>query len=207
VVVGVLIIVPLLAVLIGALHLVPDSATRTPHGSTRSVPACPSPPSAPSCTPSFRPRAAASTASIVNFAIGAVLTVVFVAWEMRRDDPMLDIALFRNAASPPAARPLPSVLRHGRHRVPAGPVPAVRARVHPACRRLALVPAAIGMLSAPAPVPTSAEMHGGRIAVTAGTLIAAAGVAVQAVPSTVAKRAHRCRPACSASVPACDAAA
>ena len=37
-----------------------------------------------------------------------------------------------------------------------------------------------GCCSAPAPAPTSPQMHGGRIAVTAGTLIAAAGVAVQA---------------------------
>ena len=37
-----------------------------------------------------------STSSIVNFVVGAAMMVVFVGWEIRRDDPMLDMTLFRN---------------------------------------------------------------------------------------------------------------
>jgi hypothetical protein len=50
----------------------------------------------------------------------------------------------------------------------------------PLAAGLALVPAAIGMLLGAGAGAHLAQMHGGRIAVTAGTLIATAGVAVQA---------------------------
>jgi MFS family permease len=49
----------------------------------------------------------------------------------------------------------------------------------PLAAGLALVPAAIGMLLGTGAGAHLAQMHGGRIAVTAGTLIATAGVAVQ----------------------------
>ena len=50
----------------------------------------------------------------------------------------------------------------------------------PLAAGFALVPAAIGMLLGTGAGAHLAQMHGGRIAVTAGTLIATAGVAVQA---------------------------
>jgi MFS family permease len=50
----------------------------------------------------------------------------------------------------------------------------------PMAAGFALVPAAIGMLLGTGAGAHLAAMHGGRITVTAGTVIAAAGVAVQA---------------------------
>ena len=50
----------------------------------------------------------------------------------------------------------------------------------PLASGFALVPAAIGMLLGTGAGAHLAEMHGGRVTVTTGTLLAAAGVAVQA---------------------------
>ena len=117
----------------------PTPATRTRHGSTRSERSCRSPRSAHSSTPSSRhpsaagPRRRRWSTSQSERQSGSS----FVAWEMRRDDPMLDIS--------PVPQPQllrrqhharPAVLRHGRHRVPAGAVPPVRPRLHAAGRRL-----------------------------------------------------------------------
>ncbi len=106
---------------------------------SRSAPACRSPRSARSSTPSSRHPSSGwtSTAVAVNFAVGAAIAVA-----VRRlgDAPRRPDA--RHAAVPQPQllrrqhRPRPAVLRHGRHRVPAGAVPAVRARLHPARRRV-----------------------------------------------------------------------
>jgi EmrB/QacA subfamily drug resistance transporter len=39
-----------------------------------------------------------STVTLASFAIGIVVLVAFVVWELRQDEPMLDIRLFRNRA-------------------------------------------------------------------------------------------------------------
>ena len=133
--------VPLLAVaFVGALHLVPDSrdphATRLdPVGALLSIAAIGSIVyaiiEAPASGWTSTARRSPPSRS------GAATAVVFVGWEMRRDD-----ADARPAAVPQPQllrrqrRPRHAVLRHGRHRVPAGAVPAVHPRLHAARRRL-----------------------------------------------------------------------
>ena len=110
-----------------------------------------------------------------------MIAVVFVGWEMRRDDPMLDIALFRNRSFSAGSIALALLFF-----AMAGTVFLQAQYLQfildytPLAAGFALVPAAIGMLLGTGAGAHLAEMHGGRIAVTTGTLIAAAGVAVQA---------------------------
>src|SRR5687767_11230501 len=86
--------VPLLAAaFIGSMHVVPDSrdphATRLdPVGAVLSIASISSLVYAIIQAPE---RGWASTASLVNFAVGIAIGIMFVAWEMHRDDPMLDI--------------------------------------------------------------------------------------------------------------------
>jgi EmrB/QacA subfamily drug resistance transporter len=176
--------VPLLvAALVGAVHLVPDSrdphATRLdPVGAVLSIAAIGSLVYAIIQAPE---RGWTSTASLVNFAVGAVIGIVFVAWEMRRNDPMLDIALFRNRSFSGGSIALTLLFF-----AMAGTVFLQAQYLQfildytPLAAGFALVPAAIGMLLGTGAGAHLATMHGGRITVTAGTLIAAAGVAVQA---------------------------
>ena len=176
--------VPLLvAAFVGALHLVPDSrdphATRLdPVGAVLSIAAISTLVYAIIQAPE---RGWTSTASVVNFAIGAAIAVVFVGWEMHRDDPMLDMSLFRNRSFSAGSIALALLFF-----AMAGTVFLQAQYLQfvldytPLAAGFALVPAAIGMLLGTGAGAHLAEMHGGRIAVTAGTLIAAAGVAVQA---------------------------
>ena len=132
--------VPLLvAAFVGALHLVPDSrdphATRLdPVGAVLSIAAISTLVYAIIQAPE---RGWTSTASLVNFAVGTA-----IGDRVRRlgDAPRRADARHRAVPQPQLLRrqhrPRPAVLRHGRHRVPAGPVPAVRPRLHPAGRRL-----------------------------------------------------------------------
>jgi EmrB/QacA subfamily drug resistance transporter len=176
--------VPLLvAAFVGALHLVPDSrdphATRLdPVGAVLSIVAISSLVYAIIQAPE---RGWTSTASVVNFAIGAAIGIVFVAWEIRRDDPMLDIALFRSRGFSAGSIALTLLFF-----AMAGTVFLQAQYLQfildytPLAAGFALVPAAIGMLLGTGAGAHLAANHGGRITVTAGTLIAAAGVAVQA---------------------------
>ncbi len=176
--------VPLLvAALIGAMHLVPDSrdphATRLdPIGAGLSIAAISTLVYAIIQAPE---RGWTSGSSVVNFAVGAVIAVVFVGWEIRCDDPMLDMTLFRNRSFSAGSLALALLFfaMAGTVFVQAQYLQFVL-QYTPLAAGFALVPAAIGMLLGTGAGAHLAEMHGGRIAVTAGTLIAAAGVATQA---------------------------
>ena len=171
------------AALVGAVHLVPDSrdphATRLdPVGAVLSIAAIGSLVYAIIQAPE---RGWTSTASLVNFAVGTAIGIVFVAWEMRRDDPMLDIGLFRNRSFSAGSIALTLLFF-----AMAGTVFLQAQYLQfildytPLAAGFALVPAAIGMLLGTGAGAHLAAMHGGRITVTTGTLIATAGVAVQA---------------------------
>jgi EmrB/QacA subfamily drug resistance transporter len=176
--------VPVLIVaFVGALHLVPDSrdphATRLdPVGAVLSIAAIGSLVYAIIQGPE---RGWSSTASLANFAVGAAIGIVFVAWEMRRDDPMLDIGLFRNRSFSAGSIALTLLFF-----AMAGTVFLQAQYLQfildytPLAAGFALVPAAIGMLLGTGAGAHLAAMRGGRITVTTGTLIATTGVAVQA---------------------------
>lgn len=176
--------VPLLvAAFIGALHLVPDSrdphATRLdPIGAALSIGAISTLVYAIIQAPE---RGWTSTSSVVNFAVGTVVGILFVGWEMRRDDPMLDIALFRNRSFSAGSIALALLFfaMAGAVFLQAQYLQFVL-EYTPLAAGFALVPAAIGMLLGTGAGAHLAASHGGRIAVTAGTLLATAGVAVQA---------------------------
>ncbi len=176
--------VPLLvAAFVGALHLVPDSrdphATRLdPVGAVLSIAAISTLVYAIIQAPE---RGWTSSASLVNFAVGTVIAILFVGWEMRRDEPMLDMSLFRNRSFSAGSLALALLFF-----AMAGTVFLQAQYLQfvldytPLAAGLALVPAAIGMLLGTGAGAHLAQMHGGRIAITAGTLIATGGVAVQA---------------------------
>ncbi len=176
--------VPLLvAAFVGAMHLVPDSrdphATRLdPVGAVLSIAAISSLVYATIQAPE---RGWTSTASVVNFAAGTAIAILFVGWEVRRDDPMLDIALFRNRgfSAGSIALALLFFAMAGTVFLQAQYLQFVL-EYTPLAAGFALVPAAIGMLLGTGAGAHLASMHGGRITVTTGTLIATAGVAVQA---------------------------
>jgi len=176
--------VPLLvAAFIGALHLIPDSrdphATRLdPIGAVLSIAAISTLVYAIIQAPE---RGWTSTASLVNFAVGTAIGAVFVVWEMRRDDPMLDIALFRNRSFSAGSIALALLFfaMAGTVFLQAQYLQFVL-EYTPLAAGFALIPAAIGMLLGTGAGAHLAAMHGGRVAVTAGTLIASAGVAAQA---------------------------
>src|SRR3954447_14563442 len=171
----------LLAAFIGALHLVPDSrdpqATRLdPVGAVLSIAAIGTLVYAIIQAPE---RGWTSSASLVNFAVGAAIGIGFIAWEIHRDDPMLDIALFRNRSFSGGSIALTLLFF-----AMAGTVFLQAQYLQfildytPLAAGFALVPAAIGMLLGTGTGAHLATMHGGRITVTAGTVIAATGVAV-----------------------------
>ncbi|HEX6659498.1 MAG TPA: MFS transporter, partial [Ilumatobacter sp.] len=174
--------VPLLVIAIaGALHLVPDSrdphATRLdPIGAVLSIAAISSLVYAIVQAPESGWTA---ESSIVNFSIGAVLAVVFVVWELRRDDPMLDVSLFRRRGFSAGSITLTLLffamagtvfLQAQYMQVVLGYSPLVAG--------VAIVPAAVAMLLGTGAGAHLAAMHGARVAVTAGTLLATAGIAV-----------------------------
>lgn len=176
--------VPLLVVaVVGAVHLVPDSrdprATRLdPVGAVLSIAAISSLVYATIQAPE---RGWASTASLVNFALGIGVGILFVAWEIRRDDPMLDMSLFRNRSFSAGSTTLTLLFF-----AMAGTVFLQAQYLQfildytPLAAGFALVPAAIGILVAAGPGAHLAAMHGSRVAVAAGTSIATCSVAVQA---------------------------
>jgi EmrB/QacA subfamily drug resistance transporter len=176
--------VPLLVLaFLGALHLVPESrdpnATRLdPIGAALSIAAISTLVYAIIQAPD---RGWTSTASIVTFAVGAAVAVVFAVWETHRDDPMLDLALFRDRSFSAGSIALALLFfaMAGTVFLQAQYLQFVL-QYTPLAAGFALVPAAVGMLFGTGAGAHVAETHGGRIAVTVGTLIAAAGVAVQA---------------------------
>jgi len=176
--------VPLLvAAIIGALHMVPDSrdphATRLdPVGAVLSIAAISTLVYGIVQAPE---RGWTATSSVVNFAVGSVLAVVFVAWELRSDQPMLDVTLFRGRGFTAGSITLTllffamagTVFLQAQYlQVVLGYTPLVAG--------VALVPAAAAMLLGTGAGAHLAAMHGARITVTAGTMLAAAGIAVQA---------------------------
>ena len=176
--------VPLLvAAIVGALHVVPDSrdphATRLdPIGAALSIAAISSLVYAIIQAPE---RGWTSGASITNFAIGAVLCVVFIGWELQRDDPMLDVNLFRSRGFSAGSITLTllffamagTVFLQAQYlQVVLGYTPLVAG--------FAIVPAAMAMLIGTAAGAHLAASHGARIAVATGTLVSTAGIAVQA---------------------------
>ena len=176
--------VPLLvAAFVGAVHLVPDSrdphATRLdPIGATLSIAGISSLVYAIIQAPE---RGWTSSLSLVNFAAGTAIGVLFVAWEARRDDPMLDIKLFRDRSFSAGSIALALLFF-----AMAGTVFLQAQYLQfvldytPLVAGVALVPAAIGMVLGTGAGAHLAAMHGGRIAVTVGTMAAGVGVAVQA---------------------------
>jgi EmrB/QacA subfamily drug resistance transporter len=176
--------VPLLVVaLVGAVHLVPDS--RVPHatqldpiGAVLSIAAISSLVYAVIQAPE---RGWTSTASLVNLAVGTGIGIAFIAWEIHRDEPMLDISLFRNRGFSAGSLTLTLLFF-----AMAGTVFLQAQYLQfildytPLAAGVALVPAAVGMLLGTGAGAHLAAIHGGRIAVAAGTLLAAGGVAVQA---------------------------
>ncbi|HUC33604.1 MAG TPA: DHA2 family efflux MFS transporter permease subunit, partial [Ilumatobacteraceae bacterium] len=179
--------VPLLvAATVGALHVVPES--RDPHpprldpiGAGLSIVAISTLVYAIIQAPE---RGWTSTASIVNFIVGAIVGVAFVAWELHRDEPMLDMTLFRNRSFSAGSITLALLFF-----AMAGAVFLQAQYLQfildytPLAAGFALVPAAFGMLFGSGAGAHLAEMHGGRIAVATGTLLAAMGVALQAALS------------------------
>ena len=176
--------VPLLvAAIVGALHLVPDSrdphATRLdPVGAVLSIAAISTLVYAIVQAPEHGWTA---TSSMANFAVGSLLAVVFVAWELRRDQPMLDVTLFQGRGFSAGSITLTllffamagTVFLQAQYlQVVLGYTPLVAG--------VAIVPAAAAMLLGTGAGAHLAAMHGARVAVTAGTLLATAGIAVQA---------------------------
>jgi len=176
--------VPLLAAaLLGALHVVPDSrdpnATRLdPVGALLSIAAVGSIVYAIIEGPA---SGWLSARTVAAFTFGSATTAVFLVWEMRRDDPMLDLRLFRNPAFSAASVALAMLFfaMAGTVFLQAQYLQFILAYT-PLAAGFALVPAALGMLLG---TGVGAHMNAtlrGRITVTTGTLVAAAGVAVQA---------------------------
>ena len=176
--------VPLLvAALFGTLHLVPDSrnpeATKLdPVGALLSIAAIGSLVYAIITAPA---HGWTSPRSLIGFAAGMTIAALFVGWELRRDEPMLDMRLFANRTFSASSVALAMLFF-----AMAGMVflQAIYLQVilgyTPLVAGLALVPAAFGMLFG---TGVGAHMNaklGGRVAVAAGTLVAAAGVAAQA---------------------------
>ena len=177
--------VPLLLVaFVGTVHLVPDSrdphATRLdPIGAGLSIAAISTLVYAIIQAPD---RGWTSSASMVNLAIGTAIAILFVGWEIRRDDPMLDMSLFRNRKFSAGSLTLALL-----YFAIAGAVFLQAQYLQfvldytPLAAGFALVPAAIGMLVGSGAGAHLADMHGSRIAVAAGALVATVGVVVQAV--------------------------
>ncbi|HEX5613825.1 MAG TPA: DHA2 family efflux MFS transporter permease subunit [Acidimicrobiia bacterium] len=176
--------VPLLAVaFVGTLHLVPESrdpnATRLdPIGALLSTAAIGTLVYAIIEGPE---QGWTSRSTLTGVAFAAFAGAVFARWEMRRDDPMLDIRLFANRGFSGGSVALAMLFF-----AMAGAVFLQAQYLQfildytPLVAGFALVPAAVGMI-----VGTGAGAHlaanlGGRVAVVTGTLFAAGGVAVQA---------------------------
>jgi len=175
--------VPLLAVaLVGTLHLIPDSrdpkATRLdPVGALLSVAAI------ASLVYSIieAPRQGWATATVTSVAVGGATLVLFVLWELRRHDPMLDLRLFRDRAFSGAsfALALLFLAMSGAIFLQAQYLQFVLDYT-PLVAGLALLPAAVGMLGGTGVSSHLSTRVGARITVAVGILTATVGLALQA---------------------------
>lgn len=176
--------VPLLALaIVGALHLVPDSrdpdATRLdPVGALLSIVAISSLVYAIIEGPE---RGWTSSATMTSSMVAAMAGVMFVRWELRRDDPMLDMRLFvnRGFSAGSVALAILFFAMAGTVFLQAQYLQFVLGYT-PLAAGAALLPAALGMMLGTGAGAHLAAAFGGRIAVVTGTGLAAAGVAVQA---------------------------
>ena len=176
--------VPLLALaLIGTLHLVPDSkdphATRLdPVGAIGSTVAVGALVYAIIDAPE---RGWTSMPTLMTFMVAAMAGVMFVRWELRRDEPMLDMRLFANRSFSASSVALSMLFfaMAGTVFLQAQYLQFILGYT-PLAAGVALVPAAIGMVLGTGVGAHLAGQLGGRVAVTTGTFAAAAGVAVQA---------------------------
>lgn len=175
--------VPLLAVaLVGTLHLIPDSrdpkATRLdPVGALLSVAAI------ASLVYSIieAPRQGWAIATVTSVGVGVATLVMFVLWELRRRDPMLDLRLFRNRAFSGASLALALLFlaMSGAIFLQAQYLQFVLDYT-PLVAGLALVPAAVGMLGGTGVGSHLSTQLGARITVAVGILTATVGLALQA---------------------------
>jgi EmrB/QacA subfamily drug resistance transporter len=176
--------VPLLvAALVGALHIVPNS--RDPHatkldpvGAILSIIGIGAIVYAIIEGPS---SGWLSTTTLTAFAFGAATAAAFLAWEAHRDEPMLDLRLFRNPAFSGASTALAMLFfaMAGAVFLQAQYLQFILGYT-PLAAGFALVPAALGMIVGTGAGAHLAQQRGGRVAVVTGTLFAAAGLAVQA---------------------------
>jgi EmrB/QacA subfamily drug resistance transporter len=176
--------VPLLVVaFVGTLHLVPDSrdpnATRLdPVGAVLSIVAISSLVYAIIEGPA---RGWTSSPTMTSFMVAAMAGGMFVRWELRRDEPMLDMRLFANRSFSAGSVALAMLFF-----AMAGTVFLQAQYLQfilgypPLVAGAALVPAALGMILGTGVGAHLAVSFGGRLAVVTGTLFAAGGVAVQA---------------------------
>ena len=176
--------VPLVVVaLLGSMHLVPQSrAERAPRldpvaallsvGSigllTYAVIAAPE-------------HGWASSATLMLLLAGAGSAASFVVWELRRDDPMLNLRLFRSPAFSAASMSLTLLFfaMSGAMFLQAQYLQFILG-YSPLGAGAALVPAALGILAGTAAGSHLGAHVGVRISVGAGTLMGAAGLALQA---------------------------
>ena len=176
--------VPLLAIaLVGTLHVVPDS--RDPHatrldlgGALLSIVAVGSLVYAVIEGPE---RGWTSPATMIGLMVGAMAGVMFVRWELRRDEPMLDMRLFANRgfSAGSGALALLFFAMAGTVFLQAQYLQFILGYT-PLAAGVALVPAALGMILGSGAGSHFSTHIGGRIAVVTGTALAAGGVAVQA---------------------------
>jgi len=176
--------VPLLLVaFVGTLHVVPDSrdpdATRgDPVGAVLSIVAISSLVYALIEAPG---RGWTSSDTGLTFLVALVAGLVFVRWELRRDDPMLDMRLFANPSFSAGSVTLALVFfaMAGTVFLQAQYLQFILGYT-PLGAGAALVPAALGMIVASGLGAHVAGAFGSRLAVVSGTALAATGVAVQA---------------------------
>lgn len=176
--------VPLLAVaLVGALHVIPESkdphATRLdPIGALLSIAGVGTIVYAIIEGPS---SGWTSNITLAAFAVGLLVTAAFIGWEVRREEPMLDLSLFRNPAFTAASVALAMLFfaMAGAVFLQAQYLQFIL-QYSPLVAGCALVPAAIGMMVGTGAGSHLAGLFGGRVAVASGTLLAAGGLAVQA---------------------------
>lgn len=176
--------VPLLAVaLLGTLHVVPES--RDPHagrldpfGALLSTVAIGTLVYALIDAPE---RGWTSMPTMTTFMAAAMAGVMFIRWELRRDEPMLDMHLFadRSFSSGSIALAMLFFAMAGTVFLQAQYLQFVLDYT-PLAAGAALVPAAAGMILGTGVGAHAAGHVGGRIAVVAGIVVAGSGVAVQA---------------------------
>jgi EmrB/QacA subfamily drug resistance transporter len=176
--------VPLLVVaFIGTLHVVPDSrdphATRLdPVGALLSIAAIGSLVYAIIEAPEHGWTSSSTMATVF---VGLLAGALFVRWELRRDEPMLDMRLFANRGFSAGSVTLSMLFfaMAGTVFLQAQYLQFVLGYT-PLVAGAALVPAALGMMLGTGLGAHLAGHLGGRGSVVAGTVLAACGVATQA---------------------------